>query len=124
MQKLLKLVIALLATATLAVTLAGCSGSATIDLKAVTAVIDVRTPDEYAAGHLQGALNIDVENADFTMKIDALKKDGNYVVYCHSGRRAGIAVETMKSSGFSGILTNAGGIDEASISTGLPVVTN
>jgi rhodanese-related sulfurtransferase len=87
----------------------------------VTAVIDVRTPDEFASGHLAGALNIDVEGADFAGAIASLDKTGTYVLYCRSGHRAGIALDTMKSLGFTN-LTNAGAIADASTATGLAIV--
>lgn len=107
----------------LATVLTGCS-SAKIDMTTVKSVIDVRTPSEFAAGHLQGAINMDVEAATFSTEVETLDKTANYVVYCHSGRRAGIAVDYMKGHGFTGTLTNAGGIDAATGSTGLAIVTN
>jgi len=87
----------------------------------VTNVIDVRTVDEFAAGHLAGAVNIDVESSDFNTKVALLDSTGKYLVYCHSGRRAGIAVDAMKSLGFEDV-TNIGGIEEASATTGLAVI--
>lgn len=107
---------------------AGCSPAApgnptTAGLAPGTTVIDVRTPSEYAAGHLQGAVNIDIQGADFAAKIGALPKDGTYVLYCRSGARAGTALNQMKAAGFAHV-TNAGGIDAASKSTGLAIVTS
>jgi phage shock protein E len=67
-------------------------------------VIDVRTPAEFAAQHIAGAQNIDVEASDFSKRIAALDKAGKYLVYCHSGRRSGIAAEQMASAGFKDIL--------------------
>jgi rhodanese-related sulfurtransferase len=46
---------------------------------------------------------------------------GTYVVYCHSGRRAGIALEQMTDMGFKNV-TNVGGLDAAATATGLPIV--
>ena len=100
--------------------LAGCSSSA--GLVEGTIVLDVRTPAEYAAGHLQGAQNIDVESSDFAAKAAALDKNGTYFVYCHSGNRAGQAITIMRSMGFSK-LTNGMGIDAASKTSGLAIVT-
>jgi rhodanese-related sulfurtransferase len=87
----------------------------------ITAVIDVRSAGEYAAGHLEGAVNIDVEASDFMDEIMKLDTAGNYVVYCHSGRRAGIAMDQMKSMGFTKV-TNVGGLSDAATATGLAVV--
>jgi len=67
-------------------------------------VIDVRTPAEYAAGHIAGAQNIDVEAADFGTRIATLDKKGAYLVYCHSGRRSGLAADQMAKAGFTDIV--------------------
>ena len=120
-KKIAKTLIAIVASVTLLFAVAACSTTDKIDMSKVSTVIDVRTPDEFAAGHLQGAINIDVESADFEGQVSSLDKAGVYVLYCHSGRRAGIALDTMKGLGFTN-LTNAGGIDEASASTGLAIV--
>ena len=111
------------------VTLAGCtttSGSApTSDVQVTsdTVIVDVRTPAEYASGHLDGAVNIDWEGADFMTTLDGLDKNGAYVLYCHSGRRAGEALAMMQSMGFTNV-TNLGGIDQAAATTGIAVVTS
>ena len=123
MHKSLKFTAALVALLVAATALTACS-QASVDVKNATAIIDVRTPDEFTGGHLKGAVNIDVEGANFNAEVSKLDVNGNYVVYCHSGRRAGIAIDNMKSLGFSGTLTNAGGIADATTSTGLPIVTN
>jgi len=104
-------------------TVVGCgTAGGAIDASGAT-IIDVRTAPEYAAGHLQGAVNIDVQSADFGAKIANLPKDGKYIVYCQSGVRAGNAQTQMKAVGFTNV-TSAGGIADASKSTGLPIVTN
>ncbi len=103
--------------------LAACAPAQPIDMASVTAVIDVRSASEFAAGHLQGAMNIDVESAVFADEVSKLDKSGTYIVYCHSGRRAGVAKDTMASLGFTNV-TNAGGYQDASDATKLPLVTN
>lgn len=75
-----------------------------------TVVIDVRTPEEYAAGHLQGAININVEGATFDAQIATLDKASTYEVYCHSGRRSTIAADKLASAGFTRIYNLSGGI--------------
>ena len=97
----------------------GCSSNK-IEMSSVSEVIDVRSAAEYDAGHLQGAVNIDVEQPDFAAKVSTLDKSAKYVLYCHSGRRAGIALQQMTDMGFTD-LVNAGGIDDASAATGLPI---
>jgi phage shock protein E len=112
--------------------LSGCSGDsgAELDVAAFAAkidssetkVIDVRTASEYAAGHLPGALNIDVESGDFAQGIASLDKGGSYALYCRSGRRSGIALDQMKSAGFTKVVHLSGGIN-AWTSAGRQIVT-
>jgi rhodanese-related sulfurtransferase len=108
-------VILLSLLALVSIATAGCTGSAGATAEKVGAaqavgmlgsrvVIDVRTPGEYAAGHIAGARNIDVEAADFGSKIASLDKTAAYLVYCHSGRRSGMAAAQMASAGFTDIV--------------------
>lgn len=73
-------------------------------------VLDVRTPDEYAEGHLPGATLVDFNAADFHEQLDALDKDKDYLVYCRSGNRSGQAREMMADMGFSSVADLDGGI--------------
>lgn len=75
-------------------------------------VLDVRTPEEYAEGHVQGSLNIDVLNKDFIKKIKGLNKEDTYKIYCRSGKRAAKALDEMKGLGFKD-LENLGGYEDA-----------
>ena len=76
-------------------------------------VIDVRTYGEFASGHLQGALNIDVESGAFDSGIANLDKTATYALYCRSGRRSTLAAERMAEAGFTNIINfNAGGFDQ------------
>lgn len=112
--------LALVLVVLLATLVAACGGSGSAVKKPSSAdaaamvgtrvVIDVRTPAEYAAGHLAGARNIDVEGGDFAAGIASLDKAGAYLVYCHSGRRSAIAAEQMASAGFKDIV-DGGGMD-------------
>ena len=121
MTKLIKVIATTVLAIFLVGSLAACA-TTTMDMKAVGTVIDVRTPLEYSQGHLQGAKNIDIEGANFATEIGALDHKANYVLYCHSGRRAGLALDYMKSNGFTGTLTNAGAIADAANLTMLPIV--
>lgn len=76
-----------------------------------TVLIDVRTPAEFAAGHISGASNIDVESADFASQIASLDKTKTYALYCHSGRRSGIAMQLMQQAGFTNVYDLSGGIE-------------
>ena len=120
-KRITKALFAAAAAITILFAVSACAAPEKLDMTNVTAVIDVRTPEEFAAGHLEGAMNIDVEGADFAGAVSTLDKAGTYVLYCHSGRRAGMALETMTNLGFTN-LTNAGGIDAAASATGLAVV--
>lgn len=109
--------------AVLAVTfgVSGCAGSpASIELVTDTVIVDVRTPAEYAAGHLDGAVNIDFQSPSFDDVVAGLDSDADYVVYCQSGNRSAQAVSVMDDADLA--VQDAGGIDEAAKATGLPVV--
>lgn len=69
--------------------------------------VDVRTPEEYNQGHIEGALNIDFRQDNFAEEINKLDKGRKYLVYCRSGNRSGQAVEIMRGLGFTDV-TNAG----------------
>jgi len=79
-------------------------------------IIDVRTPEEYAVRHLEGAINIDFQSTDFVSRIRSFPKDQEYVVYCNAGGRAGRAKTRMVSLGFSDVTSY--GIMGASVATG------
>ncbi len=122
MSKFFKFVV----TATIALfaigSLAACSTSEPLDMSSVAAVIDVRTHQETAAGYLEGALLFDIQGAEFNDQLATLDKAADYVIYCRSGNRAGQAIKLMQGAGFSGTLTNAGGLSDAAAATGLRVV--
>ena len=59
-------------------------------------VIDVRTPEEFKAGHVPGAVNLDLNAPDFDKKVEALDKNKTYLVHCQRGGRAAQAVERMR----------------------------
>ena len=111
----------LIATLFVGLGLTGCADTSPIDMSNVTEIIDVRSASEYAEGHLEGAVNIDVESAAFADEVGSLDKAGSYVLYCRSGHRAGIALDEMTSMGFTNVV-NAGGYADASARTGLPIV--
>lgn len=73
-------------------------------------VVDVRTPAEYASGHIAGAVNIDVESPTFADQIAGLNPGASYAVYCRSGNRSGTATTAMVDGGFTDVLDLDGGI--------------
>ena len=112
--------------------LTACSSAAATDLSAVefqgktlesgVVTLDVRTPGEFIEGHISGAINIDVEGMNFATEIEQLDKESTYAVYCRSGRRSAIAVQTMKDAGFKNLFNMNAGTEEWS-AAGLPLVT-
>jgi rhodanese-related sulfurtransferase len=90
-------------------------------MSSVTAVIDVRTPEEFATGHLDGAVNIDWQGATFFEEIAKFDPAGTYVIYYRSGNRAGQAIDALADMGYTN-LTNAGGVNDAAALTDLAVV--
>jgi phage shock protein E len=81
-------------------------------VQAKDVVIDVRTPGEYADGHINGAINISHEKIAQQIAQAGVGKDDKIILYCQSGRRSGLALETLKGMGFSKA-ENAGGIEQA-----------
>lgn len=75
-------------------------------------VIDVRTPQEVAAGKVEGAVNIEYEDVVAGVQKLGVKKDDTVYLYCRSGRRSGIALESLQSAGF-GNVDNLGGFRQA-----------
>jgi rhodanese-related sulfurtransferase len=75
-------------------------------------VIDVRTPEEFNEGHIEGCINIDYKSENFNNEISKLQKDKTYLVYCRSGRRSKAAQEMMFNSGFNAVINLAGGFED------------
>lgn len=97
-------------------------GAALIEsMGASLTIIDVRTPEEFAAGHIEGAININLEGGSFSTDIAALDPAASYLVYCQSGRRSGLAAETMVAAGFTEV-HDVGGIADW-VAAGFPIVT-
>jgi rhodanese-related sulfurtransferase len=73
-------------------------------------LLDVRTPEEFAEGHIPGAINIDFRNPGFSKALDTLDKNVQYEVYCRSGHRSGESADLMQQKGFKKIYDLEGGI--------------
>lgn len=73
-------------------------------------VIDVRTPGEFAQGHLLNALNYDWNGGNFEQQISHLDKNKPVFVYCQSGRRSASAAAKMRELGFKEVYELDGGI--------------
>ena len=74
-------------------------------------VLDIRRPDEFSAGHIKGAMNIDFMDAGFAKKIAELDKTKRYLVHCKSGGRSGKSLEKFGEIGVSKIIHLEDGFD-------------
>lgn len=73
-------------------------------------LVDVRTPEEVAEGHLPGALNINFLGENFSQEIQTLNKNKTYLLYCRSGSRTRKAADQMQKAGFKKVYMLEGGI--------------
>lgn len=73
-------------------------------------IIDVRTPQEFADGHIANAVNIDYYSVTFRNDIDKLVKSKTYLVYCQSGGRSQNSAKIMEELNFSKVYNILGGI--------------
>lgn len=113
----------LIGSLTLALALTGCA-TATDDvvISDDTIVLDVRTPQEYAEGHLEGAQLLDLTGGQLAAALPDLDADAEYVVYCRSGNRSAQAATMLEEAGFENV-TDLGSIEDAADATDLPVVS-
>lgn len=72
-------------------------------------VFDVRTLEEYQAGHIKGAKLLDFLDGSFESLITTLPKNYQYLIYCQSGGRSASALQRMKEEGFTHVLELKGG---------------
>ncbi len=73
-------------------------------------IIDVRTPEEFAEGHVEKAINIDYYSETFRDELNNLDKNKTYLVYCRSGNRSGNALNIMAELNFREVYNMSGGI--------------
>jgi rhodanese-related sulfurtransferase len=74
-------------------------------------VLDVRTADEYKAGHIPGSVNIDFNSPDFEKKITELDKNKTYLVHCAGGGRSARACKKLEGAGFKELYDLAPGFN-------------
>ena len=127
-----------LVAAVILLALAGCGGdssTATASIETISpaeaadllgappdglVVLDVRTPDEFATGHLPDAVNLDYQSAGFADGLGALDREAPYLLYCRTDNRSGEVREMMRSLGFRDVHEIDGGI-VAWAEAGLPI---
>ncbi|MSU36800.1 MAG: rhodanese-like domain-containing protein [Pedosphaera sp.] len=74
-------------------------------------VLDVRTPSEFASGHVPGAVLLDVKGADFLEKAARLDKSKTYLVHCAAGVRSVKACNLLAPAGFTNLVNLEGGFN-------------
>ncbi|MBA4389648.1 MAG: rhodanese-like domain-containing protein, partial [Syntrophus sp. (in: bacteria)] len=67
-------------------------------------ILDIRTPEEFADGHIEGAVNINFRADNFTSEMSKLDRNKTYFVYCRTGNRSYEAVNIMAGLNFRSIL--------------------
>lgn len=80
-------------------------------------LLDVRTPEEYADGHIAGSINIPL--AELGNQLSLIPTDIPVVVYCRSGNRSAQAVTLLRDSGYTNVLDMGGIVDW--VNAGLPI---
>ena len=88
-----------------------------LPLQAKTWLIDVRTAQEYASEHASGAVNIEYQQILDSVVALGVKKSDELLLYCRSGRRAGVAQEALRQQGYQQV-TNLGSLEQAKAAAG------
>jgi len=106
-----KLSIAVALSALLVLGLSACA-PAKLDVSNVTAIIDTRSPSEFAKGHIVGAVNVEYVQYVFVASVTGLNRQGVYYVYGKNSEDAGKAATDMQSLGIQNV-TNLGNYEDA-----------
>ncbi len=92
------------------VTHADAKEAAKLVAKNEVVVLDVRTPGEFAAGHIAGATNIDFQAGDFSDRLAKLDREKTYLVHCAVGGRSTKALAQLSKLGFKHVVHLDGGL--------------
>jgi phage shock protein E len=65
-------------------------------------IVDVREPDEFSAGHIDGALNVPLDSI-MTSDLAGVSKDDQIILYCNSGNRSGLAQQILVARGYKNV---------------------
>lgn len=107
--------------ALLLATVAACSpAQETPPVNTNAIILDVRTPEEYSDGHLEGSDLLDILSGEFHAELPNLDPHAEYLLYCRSGNRSGQAKAAMEQLGFTNV-TNLGSLAEAADATGIKI---
>ncbi len=88
----------------------GAASGLVADTGSNVVILDLRTPEEFNAGHIEGATMIDFYSPDFEDRLAELDRDAAYVIYCRSGNRSGQTREIMERLAFADVVDIDGGI--------------
>jgi len=91
-----------------------------IETKPNLVIVDVRTPEEFSTGYIEGAMNLCAE-CDAQLLLDNLNTDDEILLYCRTGRRSANALRILRENGYEKVYNMVGGI-EAWKNAGYPVV--
>ena len=75
-------------------------------------ILDVRTPEEFASGHVAGAVNMNYYDSDFAQQLEKLDTTNTYLIYCASGNRSGKTATLLQDKGFKKIINSDAGFNE------------
>jgi len=81
-----------------------------VDMKDGSLLVDVRTPEEFSAGYIEGAVNLPLDKIEIG-QTPQVARDKTLYVYCRSGNRSAEAAEILKSAGFIDII-DLGGMND------------
>jgi len=84
-------------------------------------IIDVRDVAEFEGGHVQGAINMSLNEGVLEEQMISLDPSASYLLYCRSGGRSGMAMDILLRSGFSSV-ENLGTLEDAAAALNLPIV--
>ena len=97
-----------------------CSTESKISMENNAVLLDVRTPEEHKSGYLEGAVLLPLAELESKIFSKVADKNTPVYIYCRSGRRAGTAVEKLKTMGYTD-LHNLGGLKDAREKLNIPI---
>ncbi|MBE6370381.1 MAG: rhodanese-like domain-containing protein [Lentisphaerae bacterium] len=97
-----------------------CSTESKISMENNAVLLDVRTPEEHKNGYLEGAVLLPLADLESKISSKVSGKNTPIYIYCRSGRRAGTAVEKLKTMGYTD-LHNLGGLKDAREKLNIPI---
>lgn len=81
-----------------------------VSKEGTTQLVDVRTPEEFSAGHIEGAKNYNIEDPSFETNVASLDKNKPVFVYCKAGGRSSTAANKLREMGFTEVYELEGGM--------------